>query len=113
MGEARIIDKIMAIGANKKLIVPLSLIGLAIVGSTAIYTINRNATQQKSKEPIAPAPAITAVTALGRLEPKGEVIQLSPPPDLGGNKIAQLLVTEGDRVIIIVLRQRWNWHGRR
>lgn len=41
-------------------------------------------------------PAIQAVTALGRLEPKGEVIQLSAQSQ--GSRVGQLLVKVGDRV---------------
>jgi HlyD family secretion protein len=39
-----------------------------------------------------------AVTGLGRLEPKGEVIQLSAPTSVEGVRIRQLLVDEGDTV---------------
>jgi HlyD family secretion protein len=45
---------------------------------------------------ISDAPAIQAVTALGRLEPKGEVIQLAANPP--GSRIAELRVKLGDRV---------------
>ncbi len=43
-------------------------------------------------------PEIKTVTALGRLEPKGEVIQLSAPGSTQGNRIEKLLVQEGDLV---------------
>jgi HlyD family secretion protein len=38
------------------------------------------------------------VTALGRLEPKGEVIQISVSNTEGSTKIAQLLVKQGNRI---------------
>lgn len=41
---------------------------------------------------------IEAVTALGRIEPQGEVIQLAPSPNLGGSKVDKLFVKEGDTV---------------
>ncbi|MGB2924854.1 MAG: ABC exporter membrane fusion protein [Limnothrix sp.] len=41
---------------------------------------------------------ILTVTALGRLEPVGEVVQLSAPTSNQGNRVAQLLVKEGDRL---------------
>ncbi|MEB3232278.1 MAG: HlyD family secretion protein, partial [Leptolyngbyaceae bacterium] len=41
---------------------------------------------------------INTVTALGRLEPQGEVINLSAPTSAQGNRVEQLLVAEGDRV---------------
>jgi len=43
-------------------------------------------------------PKIQTVTALGRLEPKGEVIKLSAPTSSQENRIDRLLVQEGDRV---------------
>lgn len=49
----------------------------------------------------APRPPVeSAVTALGRLEPRGEVIQLSAPTSLQSARVAQLLVSEGDKVQI-------------
>lgn len=58
-----------------------------------------------------PAPAaIKTVTALGRLEPQGEVIKLAAPSSVNGSKVDQLLVQEGDRVqagqVIAVLDSR-------
>ncbi len=56
------------------------------------------------------APAIKTITALGRLEPKGEVIQLSAPTSTNGNRVDQLLVKEGDQVkagqVIAILDSR-------
>lgn len=45
-------------------------------------------------------PVIKTVTALGRLEPKGEVIQLSAPASSQTSRIEQLLVKEGNFVKI-------------
>ncbi|NEO37668.1 MAG: ABC exporter membrane fusion protein [Moorea sp. SIOASIH] len=42
---------------------------------------------------------IGAVAALGRLEPKGEVIQISAPSEVGGTRVKQLLVKQGDKVL--------------
>lgn len=41
---------------------------------------------------------INTVTALGRLEPRGEVIKLSAPTSSQENRVERLLVKEGDRV---------------
>jgi HlyD family secretion protein len=46
----------------------------------------------------ATASQLTTVTALGRLEPKGEVIKVSASGSAEGNRIDRLLVKEGDRV---------------
>lgn len=42
--------------------------------------------------------ALHMVTALGRLEPRGDVIQLSPSSSAQSNRVAQLLVKVGDEV---------------
>ncbi|MGL6343324.1 MAG: HlyD family efflux transporter periplasmic adaptor subunit [Waterburya sp.] len=97
MGESRLIDKLLKLQPNHKLIIALCLAGLALVGVTTIYSANRSAAKQESTETVKPQP-IKVVSALGRIEPQGEVIQLAPTPDLGGAKIAQLLVKEGDRL---------------
>lgn len=53
---------------------------------------------------------IKTVTALGRLQPQGEVIKLSAPTSTNGNRVDRLLVKEGDRVkagqIIAILDSR-------
>lgn len=55
-------------------------------------------------------PQIATVTALGRLEPKGELVKLSAPTSSESNRVEKLLVKEGDRVkagqVIAVLDNR-------
>ncbi len=46
----------------------------------------------------APPPEPTAVSALGQIEPEGEVIQLSVSAAAEGSKVEQLLVERGDKV---------------
>ena len=99
MSKETNLDKLWELTAKKKLILPLTLLGLLITIAIVTYTVNTS--KKKSLEaspPITKTPEIKAVTALGRIEPQGEVIQLSPPPDLGGTRIGKLLVKEGDRV---------------
>jgi HlyD family secretion protein len=98
MGELKGIDKILLFKPNKQLILSLSIAGLLIVGATAIYTINKTSEEQATAPVQTEVPEIQAVTAIGRIEPQGEVIKLAPSPDLGGTKIAQLLVKESDRL---------------
>lgn len=98
MGETRFIDRITSFKPGKKLIIPLSLVGLILLGITVNYTIKQNKAKQESSKIVAPPAPIEAVTALGRIEPQGEIIKLAPTPDLGGAKIAKLLVRQGDRV---------------
>jgi HlyD family secretion protein len=88
---------------NKRSIITVSAIGLILTGAAGYYAINATsnknpdlaAQKEVSSQPTQPT---NLVTALGRLEPRGEVISLSPPPDLGGAKIARLFFDEGDEV---------------
>ena len=83
---------------NRWLII-LGILGLLVAGATIVYSFNFANRQPKTtatKEAI--EPAIEAVTALGKIEPEGEVITLSPPPNMGGTRIAKLMVSEGERV---------------
>lgn len=84
---------------KKRNLIALSLGVVAILGGTAIYFANSNGAEPEVTESIVTQTVeLNTVTALGRIEPEGEAIQLSPSPDLGGTKINQLLVKEGDRV---------------
>jgi HlyD family secretion protein len=70
-------------------------LGLLAAG---ILQVNQSQTAQKQAEEAAKAkiePARPAVTALGRIEPEGEVIDISGP---SGERIGQLLVQEGQQV---------------
>ena len=89
-------DRLQKLPLNNKLIIVLCLAGLAFAGITTIYSTNQTITKEET-EAITPQ-VIKAVTALGRIEPQNKLIQLAPSPNLGGAKIAQLLVEEGDLV---------------
>ena len=52
----------------------------------------------QANPPKAAAPAKLAVTALGRLEPEGEVTSLTAPASNNGVRVERLLVKEGDTV---------------
>ncbi len=83
----------------KNLILFFSVFGLLSCGILVIYALKISPSPQVQFQPLAsPIPSISTVTALGRIEPQGEVIKVAPSPDLGGAKIAQLLVKEGDKV---------------
>ncbi|MGK7897669.1 MAG: ABC exporter membrane fusion protein [Xenococcus sp. (in: cyanobacteria)] len=87
------------VNQKKRNLIPISLAVIAILGGTAIYLANSNSTEPEVAEPIVTQTIeLKTITALGRIEPEGEAIQLSPSPDLGGTKISQLLVKEGDLV---------------
>ncbi|MDY7013246.1 MAG: ABC exporter membrane fusion protein [Cyanobacteriota bacterium] len=77
--------------------IALSAMGLLAVGGGMLYSLNETR-QTPAEEPVPVAPAVTAVTALGRIEPVGETLEVAPPPTLGTAKVEKLLVEEGDRV---------------
>ena len=65
---------------------------------------------QESPSDIAVAPVIPTVTALGRLEPEGEMINLTAATSTQESRLERLLVEEGDRVeadqIVAILDSR-------
>ncbi|PLZ81328.1 hypothetical protein CBP16_10195, partial [Fischerella thermalis WC217] len=63
------------------------------------YGISQAGLLSKSEPPpVETPPAVKKVTALGRLQPEGEVISLSAPLALDGDRLDKWLVKEGDRV---------------
>ncbi len=78
----------------------LMITGLLLLGISGVTTYGWRqwvAVQREASAPVV-APVIRTVTALGRLEPRGEVIKLSAPTSNQGNRVDLLLVKEGDRV---------------
>lgn len=63
-------------------------------GAFSLYNLQSRSVE--NSVPVSPkqAPAIVAVTGLGRLEPEGEVIRLSAPTSVEGARVTQLLVKE-------------------
>lgn len=88
----------------------LGLIACLMVGGGTLY-LWRSQTLAPTAQPTPTVqlPKITTITALGRLEPQGEVIKLSAPSN-ASNRVEQLLVQEGDRVekgqVIAILDSR-------
>lgn len=84
-------------------------VGVAVVGAVGYGVWRSQASQSAvSQTVIAPVKSNT-VTALGRLEPQGEVIKLSAN-STNSNRLEKLLVQEGDRVqvgqVIAILDSR-------
>lgn len=85
---------------------------MVITAGTAIYSINQAGKPQAEATPSPGATpiALTAVSALGRLEPQGEVISLAAPSSVQGARVDQIMVAEGDEVrqgqVIAVLDSR-------
>ena len=67
------------------------------IGSAAVSFWRFQLTSTLPPE-IVSEPVIKTITALGRLQPKGEVIKLSAPTSNSGNRVDRLLVQEGSRV---------------
>ncbi|AFY44480.1 ABC exporter membrane fusion protein [Nostoc sp. PCC 7107] len=96
--------------ANKKLL-GLVLVATAITGGIVVYGISqfgqigRTASQEQTV-----TTSVPKITALGRLEPEAEVISLSAPLVLDGDRVQEIRVQEGDLVqtgqIVAILDSR-------
>jgi HlyD family secretion protein len=80
--------------ANPKLAIGC-LIGVVALSATAV-TLSLQADPPPSASPLARPPQ--GVAAIGRLEPKGEVIAVSAPTSSAGAKVEQLFVALGDQI---------------
>ena len=90
--------------------IPTLIVGLALlVGGVAVYRLTQTDTSE-SEVPVQTMPEIKTVTALGRLEPSGEIIQISVSSAGSENRIDELLVKNGDEIakgqVIAVLDSR-------
>jgi HlyD family secretion protein len=89
---------------------PAIIIGLAlIVGGVTVYKFLQTSVSQPEPPPQS-MPQIKTVTALGRLEPSGEIIDISADSTSSGNRLEELLVKQGDEIktgdVIAVLDSR-------
>ena len=88
---------------------PAILIGLVLmVGGTTVYRML--STDPPTEVTTPTMPEIKTVTALGRIEPEGEIIEVSVSSSAEGNRIEELLVRQGDKIerrdIIAILDSR-------
>lgn len=73
------------------------MIGLVLIlGGATIYRL-RQASVSETEVPPPVMPEIKTVTALGRLEPSGEIIEISADSTSSGNRLEKLLVKQGDQ----------------
>ncbi|NJM73682.1 MAG: ABC exporter membrane fusion protein [Scytonema sp. RU_4_4] len=89
--------KVLSKPTNRWLI-GLVVAATAITGGMISYGISQYGIVSQKPAPLETAPPVKKVTALGRLEPEAEVIKLSAPLALDGDRLAQLLVKEGEQV---------------
>ena len=82
---------------NRRLWLIAGVVILGLMGVVAWRSIQSSRSQAEQAEEIA-LPEITTVTALGHLEPAGEIIQLTAPTSAQESRVQELLVNEGDRV---------------
>ncbi|WP_066424632.1 ABC exporter membrane fusion protein [Anabaena sp. 4-3] len=96
---------------NRYLMVGAVVLAVAS-GASSLYFLSsvRNSAEKTTPVVMDNRPVIQAVTALGRIEPQGEVIQVSVSQSAGSNRVGELLVKQGDRVnkgqIIAILDNR-------
>ncbi|MBD2664963.1 secretion protein HlyD [Richelia sinica FACHB-800] len=90
--------------SSKSLRLPISI---ALIASLTVFGISvvtivrfRDVSNQKVSEPIEMMPEIKTVTALGKIEPQGEVIKVAAAASSEGSRVEKLMVQEGDRVKI-------------
>ncbi|WP_228054686.1 HlyD family secretion protein [Gloeocapsopsis crepidinum] len=78
----------------------LSIAVLLAIGclTPLIYWQFQSFQSRNLQPPLVKQPEIKTITALGRLEPEGEVIKLSAPTSAEGSRVEQLLVKEGDPI---------------
>ncbi len=86
-------------------------VGTLAISGLVIYNLSGGKNNANSQtESTVNAPEVNAVTALGRLEPQGEVIKLTGTASVQGARVLQILVSEGDNVrnnqVIAILDSR-------
>jgi HlyD family secretion protein len=88
----------------------VAFIALGMVGIWMYVSKQQAAKEAAAKQQLIAAIKIKTVTALGTLEPQGEIVKLSAPTSIDGVKIERLLVQEGDTVktgqVIAILDSR-------
>ena len=99
--------------SGKLRVLPLTIVLATTIlglGGIIAYSPGQFSPSEVEPTPEASIPEIKTVTALGRLEPSGEIIQVSVSSSAEGNRIEELLVREGEKInkgqVIAVLDSR-------
>jgi len=71
---------------------------LLLVGSGMAYQVGLSRPMPRSAVEVTAAPRVETVSALGRLEPEGEVIQVFAPTSVEGARVETLRVTHGQQI---------------
>jgi HlyD family secretion protein len=95
--------------SSNRWIVGLAIAATALAGTTVVYGVPQFGRTVAPIQSVS-IPKPTKVTALGRLEPRTEVLKLSAPQALDGDRVVELWVRQGDRIptgqVIAVLDSR-------
>lgn len=83
-----------------RLAIAIAMLASLSVASISVFIVLkfRDIDNQKPANPAVTIPEIKTVTALGRIEPEGEVIKLSAAISGEGSRVAKILVQEGDMI---------------
>lgn len=87
---------------SKLFVRPVTLLfttAILTIGGIAAYSLWQSSQAKVEPNPVLSAPEIKTVTALGRLEPSGEVIQVSASSSSQADRVEELLVQAGDDVV--------------
>ncbi|MEM9161636.1 MAG: ABC exporter membrane fusion protein [Cyanobacteria bacterium P01_F01_bin.4] len=112
MDSSRILDKQSPLAKSPRRWLVLAGMAILGLGGFTVWEVwqLRVAQVQDAQSEAELVAEISTVTALGRLEPAGELINLTAPTSTQENRIDQLLVEEGDRVeagqVIAILDNR-------
>ena len=71
---------------------------LLLVGGGVAYRMGISRPNQRSSAVVIAAPTVKTISALGRLEPQGEVIQVFAPTSAEGARVEALRVTHGQQI---------------
>ncbi len=85
---------------SNKFLIPAIALAIAALGVSAWVVMSRTSSppQTASTSATSTKEQTRAISALGRLEPQGEVIKVASPSTLGSSRIVKLMVKEGDVV---------------
>jgi HlyD family secretion protein len=83
-----------------RLAIAIAMLASLSVASISVFIVLkfRDIDNQKLANPAVTMPEIKTVTALGRIEPEGEVIKLSAAISGEGSRVKKILVQEGDMI---------------
>ena len=99
------------IPTNKPRLIAFIVTLAAIAGGITLYGINSiKATKENLAQAVVAQPENRSISALGRLEPATELIQIAAPMTLDGDRLLELRIKEGEQVkkgqVIAVLGSR-------